>query len=84
MSNMRPANPLHFAIHPDGEVVLTPAASPEVEDAALDAFLMVLARDMASHPERLQAIDVVLRQRLQSLVGEIEIDLNAALSADDE
>ena len=59
-------------------------ASPEVEDAALGPFLMLLARDMASHPERLQAIDVALRQRLQSLVGEVEIDLNAALSADDE
>ena len=75
---MRPTNPPHSAIRPDGEVV------PEVEDAALDAFLMVLSRDMATHPERLQAIDVALRQRLQSLVGEVEIDLSAALSADDE
>ena len=69
---MRPANPLHSAIRPDGEVVLTPAASPEGHDAALDAFLTVLARDMATHPERLQAIDVALRQRLQSLVGEVD------------
>jgi len=60
------------------------AASPEVEDAALGPFLMLLARDMASHPERLQAIDFALRHRLQSLVGEVEIDLNAALPADDE
>ena len=44
---MLPANPLHSAIRLDGEVV------PEVEDAALDAFLMVLAHDIASHPERL-------------------------------
>jgi antitoxin PrlF len=81
---MRPTNPPHSAIRPDGEVVLTPAAIPELEDAALDAFLMVLARDIASHPERLHAMDVALRERLQSLVGEVEIDLDAALSADDE
>ena len=75
---MRPANPLHSAIRPDGEVV------PEVEDVALVPFLMVLARDMASYPERLQAMDVALRGRLQSLVGEVDVDLNAALSADHE
>ena len=66
------------------DVTTGDAANPEVEDAALNAFLMVLARDMATHPERLQAIDVALRQRLQSLVGEVEVDLDAALFADDE
>jgi antitoxin PrlF len=50
----------------------------------LGQFLGFLARDIASHPERLQAVDAGLVQRLQSLVGGIEVDLDAALSADDE
>jgi antitoxin PrlF len=43
-----------------------------------------LARDIANHPERLQAIDSTFVQRIQSLTGGIEIDLDAPLSADDE
>ncbi|WP_420795811.1 type II toxin-antitoxin system PrlF family antitoxin [Ectothiorhodospira magna] len=39
---------------------------------------------MVSHPERLQAVDAGLAERLQSLVDGVEIDLDAALSADDE
>ena len=50
----------------------------------LGQFLGFLARDIANHPERLQAVDAGLVQRLQSLVGSVEVDLNAALSADDE
>jgi antitoxin PrlF len=39
---------------------------------------------MASHPERLQAVDAGLVDQLQSPVGGIEVDLDAALSADDK
>jgi antitoxin PrlF len=35
-------------------------------------------------PERLKAIDATFVQRIQSLTGGIEIDLDAPLSADDE
>ncbi|RIK28367.1 MAG: regulator, partial [Chloroflexi bacterium] len=43
-----------------------------------------LARDIANHPERLQAVDASFVQRLQSLTGGIDVDLDAPLSADDE
>jgi antitoxin PrlF len=75
---------IHYTIRPSGEVVLTRAANPEADDPVLGQFLGFLARDMASHPERLRAVDAGLVQRLQSLVGGIEVDLDAALSADDE
>ncbi len=75
---------IHYSIRPNGEVVLTRAASPEGDDPVLGQFLGFLARDMANHPERLRALDAGLVQRLQSLVGGIEVDLDAALSADDE
>jgi antitoxin PrlF len=75
---------IHYSIRPSGEVVLTRAESSEGDDPVLVQFLGFLARDIASHPERLRAVDAGLVQRLQSLVGGIEVDLDAALSADDE
>ncbi len=75
---------IHYSIRASGEVVLTRAEASEGDDPVLGEFLTFLARDMASHPERLRAVDAGLVQRLQSLVGAIEVDLDAALSADDE
>lgn len=75
---------IHYTIRPDGEVVLTRAAASQDDDPALAPFLGFLARDMAEHPERLQALDAGLAQRIQSLVGGVEVDLDAPLSAVDE
>ncbi|MFZ1180263.1 MAG: type II toxin-antitoxin system PrlF family antitoxin [Herbaspirillum sp.] len=75
---------IHYTIRPSGEVVLTRAKASEGDDPMLGQFLGFLARDIASHPERLQAMDAGLVHRLQALVGGIEVDLDAALSADDE
>jgi len=75
---------IHYSIRPSGDVVLTRANASEVDDPVLGLFLGFLARDIASHPERLQGVDAGFAQRLQSLAGGIEVDLDAALSADDE
>ncbi|HEV7672802.1 MAG TPA: type II toxin-antitoxin system PrlF family antitoxin [Thermoanaerobaculia bacterium] len=74
---------IHYAIRPGGEVVLTRAETSE-DDPVLGQFLDFLARDIASHPERLQTIDDDLLSRIHSLVGDMDIDLDAPLSADDE
>lgn len=55
-----------------------------IDDPLLGQLLDFLARDIANHPERMHAVDVGLVERLQSLVGGIEVDLDAALSTDDE
>lgn len=73
-----------YTIRPDGEVLLTRAAPAEGDDPVLGQFLGFLARDIASHPERLQSVDAGFVQRIQSLVGGVEVDLDAPLSADDE
>ena len=73
---------IHYTIRPSGEVVLTRAEASEGDDPVLGQFLGFLALDIASHPERLQ--DAGLIRRLHALVGGIEVDLDAALSADDE
>jgi len=75
---------IHYSIRPSGEVVLTRAEASEGDDPVLGQFLGFLARDIASHPERLRTVDAGLVQRLQSLVSGIEVDLDAPLTADDE
>ncbi|MBD5800681.1 Antitoxin PrlF [Azoarcus sp. Aa7] len=75
---------IRYTIRPGGEVVLTRAENADGDDPVLGQFLGFLARDIASHPERLQTIDPSFVRRLQSLTGGIEVDLDAALSADDE
>lgn len=74
---------LHYSVRPGGEVVLT-RAEPADADPVLGQFLTFLARDMAAHPERLQAVDAGLVQRLRALTDGVEIELDAPLPADDE
>lgn len=74
---------IHYSIRQNGEVVLTRAELPE-DDPVLGEFLTFLARDMASNPQHLKAVDKNLLERLQTLVANVEIDLDAPLSADDE
>lgn len=75
---------IHYTVRPGGEVVLTRAEPSELDDPVLGQFLGFLARDIASHPEHLLSVDAGFVQRLQALVGDVEVDLDAALSADDE
>jgi antitoxin PrlF len=75
---------VHYSIRPNGEVVLSRAKVSETHDPVLGQFLGFLSRDMAEHPDRLQALDASFVQRLQSLTMGTEVDLDAPLSADDE
>lgn len=75
---------IHYSIRPSGEVMLTRAEAFESDDPVLGQFLGFLARDIASHPERLQTVDASFVQRLHALVGDVAVDLDAALSEDDE
>lgn len=75
---------LHYTIRPDGDVVITRAAEAREDDPLLGQFLSFLAGDIARHPERVQAVDSALLARIQSLVGQVEVDLDAPLSADEE
>jgi antitoxin PrlF len=75
---------IHYTIHPSGEVVLTRVETSDGDDPVLGQFLGFLAADITRHPERLQSVDAGLVHRLQSLVGGVEVDIEAALSEDDE
>ena len=73
---------IRYTIRGDGEVVLSRADTDA--DPALAPFLDLLARDIAGHPERLRAIDAAFVARLQALTADVETDLDASLSPDDE
>jgi antitoxin PrlF len=83
---LRKRDRIHYTIRPGGEVVLTRAEAADDDDPVLGQFLGFLARDMAQHPERLLALQPGFVARLQGLVGELEVDLDldAPLSEDDE
>lgn len=74
---------IHYQIQPDGRVVLTKAVD-EDGDPVLGQFLHFLAENIATHPERLQAVDTGLVQRIKSLVSDVDVDLNEPLPEDDE
>lgn len=74
---------IHYSIRPGGEVILTRAEAAE-EDPAVGQFLEFLARDIAMNPQRLKVVDAELVARLDALVGDVEIDLDQPLPADDE
>ena len=75
---------IQYSIRPGGEVVLTRAQISEADDPVLGQFLGFIARDIAKHPERLQAVDAGLLLRIDALVGGITVDFDSPLSADDE
>jgi antitoxin PrlF len=74
---------IHYVIQPDGAVLMTRSA-PSEDDPVVGNFLEFLAQDMKKHPNHIQMIDAGLANRIRSLVGHIEIDLDAPLSADNE
>lgn len=75
---------IHYSILPDGAVLLTRVNHDQTVDPVLGQFLDFLARDMASNPQRIQALDTDFVQRIQSLTAEVEMDIDAPLSAEDE
>ena len=59
-------------------------AEPLEEDCAVVQMLDFLAADSLHRPERLQPLNWELITRITSLVGDVEVDLNVPLVADDE
>nr|WP_180205593.1 type II toxin-antitoxin system PrlF family antitoxin [Pseudomonas sp. SbOxS1]NYU05722.1 hypothetical protein [Pseudomonas sp. SbOxS1] len=47
-------------------------------------FLTLLEDDVLNNPGKLIALDSTLLARLNSLIGDIDVDINSPLSADDE
>lgn len=72
-----------YTIQPDGQVVISRVDQTE-NDPVLGQFLNFIARDIEKNPQRLQAISSDLVSHVQSLVAEVDLDLDAPLSDEDE
>lgn len=81
---LRKRDKIQYVVRPNGEVVLTRAPDADAPDPAVQAFLQFLAADVVQHPEQLQAVGADLRARIMERVGDVKVDLDAALSDDDE
>ena len=74
---------ISYTILPQGDVLLS-RVMEAAEDPAIGAFLSFLARDISHNPGHIRALDASLRARLCELVDGVELDLDAALSPEDE
>ncbi len=75
---------IQYHIQPGGTVCISRVTSDEENDPVLDTFLEFLSRDMTTHPENIQSVNASFIQKAQSLVQDVDIDMDAPLAADDE
>lgn len=75
---------IQYTITANGEVILSRAEKTDGDDPVLGQFLRFLAHDIANSPERLQAVDAQLVQRLRGLAEGVELDLDSPLPDEDE
>lgn len=74
---------IRYTIQPDGSVLLSRADRDE-PDPALGHFLDFLANDIQNNPHHLSAATPELAARIQGLVGDLDVDLDAPLDDVDE
>jgi antitoxin PrlF len=76
---------ISYHILSNGQVVISRADPNESKtDPVLEKFLSFLARDLENNPQHLTTINSDLISRVQSLVADVAIDLNASLPEEDE
>ncbi len=74
---------IRYTIQPDGNVLLS-RADQEESDPALGSFLTFLANDIQKNPQHLKAVTPELVSRIQNLVGDLDVNLDAPLDDEDE
>ena len=74
---------IKYSIQSDGSVLISRAELEEI-DPVIGEFLSFLATDMQNHPEKLQPLTDSMRGGVESLISDINIDMDAALSEEDE
>lgn len=72
-----------YTINSDGTVTITRSETSEA-DPVIGKFLDFLAKDMEQNPQHIQPITSKTIERIQSLVEDVEIDLDVSLPDEDE
>jgi antitoxin PrlF len=74
---------IRYLIQNDGTVTI--ARSPALnQDPVVDKFLQFLAQDIQQNPQSIQTITNSQIEHICSLVGNLEVDLNASLVDEEE
>ena len=74
---------IRYCTEPSGRVYIERVRSDE-DYPVLGAFLDYVEADIKAHPDRIRAFDGALHGRLAALVGDVDVDLDAPLSLEDE
>ncbi|BDA70553.1 HtaR suppressor protein homolog [Rivularia sp. IAM M-261] len=74
---------INYAIQPNGQVIISKAEQLE-DDPVLGKFLDFIVEDIKKNPTHIQPINSALVNRVQSLVANVEFDIDAPLSDEDE
>jgi antitoxin PrlF len=74
---------IRYCTEPSGRVYIEPVRTEDY-DPALGAFLDFVEADIKAHPDRIRAFDGALHDRLAALVEDVDVDLDAPLSLEDE
>ena len=74
---------ISYTIGSDGQVTIA-RAEDENNDPLLGQFLNFLATDIQANPQHVRQVSSDLVDRIRSLIGNVDLDLDAPLSAEDE
>lgn len=78
-------NKISYEIQTDGSVIISRCETQAQEsDPILEKFLSFLSQDMSDNPQHCKAISSTTVDHLASLVGDIEVDLDAPLDNEEE
>ena len=79
--SLKKGDKLHYHQEANGRVYL--AALPNFEaDPVLEAFLKLLADDIAANPQRLASADQILLNSVAVLVADVEVDMDNVVCDD--
>ena len=74
---------ISYTIGSDGQVTIS-RVEDENNDPLLGQFLNFLATDIQHNPQHVRQVSSDLVDRIRSLVGNVALDLDAPLAAEDE
>lgn len=74
---------IFYTIEPDGRVVISRADLTE-NDPIIGQFLNFLAHDIEKNPQHLQSLNSDLVNHVQSLVADVDLNLDLLLADEDE
>ncbi|WP_288397309.1 MULTISPECIES: type II toxin-antitoxin system PrlF family antitoxin [Sulfitobacter] len=74
---------IRYCTEPSGRIHIERVRSDE-DYPVLGAVLDYVEADIKAHPDRIRAFDGALHDRVAAQVGDVDVDLDAPLSLEDE